>query len=251
LNKCITLSPDIADYYEERGHTHYAMGNTVQAQTDFDKANRMRSQIATTPTLQTGEGPKPKTPASEGPQPDLLKSVELSAPALGREDSNIDRFAGEMRKLASDEFAFRDAKENVFWTIFSQGNLESSPTIKLTHGRNTVVYPPKYDFESKKVTLVLHWFYHHEEKKFSAGTAWPEITDSCAIFTQIELDEPTARNWKNAFDNGAFAIRLWFTPIDVMKADWRKNQGAALMPDGSLSHDIIINAKTHRYEFLR
>ncbi len=190
----------------------------------------------------------PKTAQRERKQ-DLSNAQLLEAPPLGQgKASNLDSFASEMRKLASDEFAFNDAQAKVFRARFDQRTIRSDPVIKFTNGRNTVLYPPKYDFGSKRVSLVLHLFYEHEASTNSAGRQWPENADSCVLTTEFELDQGTARQWKEAFDSGAFVIDLWFSPVRVTKASWQENHGVGMKPEGSLSHDIVFAVKTHRYE---
>lgn len=233
FTKAIQLEPQSPQWYRERGKIYVFMEDNRLAEKDFDAAKHVDD-----PTLERKQ--------------DLAKSQTLEAPPLGQgKSSNIDAFASEMRKLASDEFAFKDAQEKVFRARFDQRTLSYSPLIKLTVGRNTIVYPPKYDFGSKKVSLHLHYFYQHEARRESAGRQWPENTDSCTLTTEFELDQGTARQWKEAFDKGVFAIDLWFSPLSVKKALWQENHGVGMMAEGSLSHNIIFEAKTLRYEMVK
>ena len=91
----------------------------------------------------------------------LAKAIQnaesLTAPALiPGKGTNINEFSPTIRKLVSDEFAFKDAQRKVYVASFSQRSVESSPLIKLTDGRNAIVRPGTFDFDRKRATWTLH-----------------------------------------------------------------------------------------------
>ena len=225
-------------------------GKTSAASTDVPE--RRQKALAKQDHAQLddeAEAQQPPTPKKPERAPDLSNSQSLQAPPLGQKKQSdlkvFDAFTSEMRGLVSDEFAFRDAQAKVYHSRFDQRTLESSALIKLSHGRNTIVYPPKYDFGSKKMVLQLFLFFEHWERRETAGAWFPEDTDSCVLSAEFDLDEATARKWRDAYNAGQFAIDIWFSLGSVKKASWQRSP---TYTNGRLSHDIAIEIKPLRFE---
>lgn len=190
---------------------------------------------------------KPKDKPRPANQDQLLRdATALQAPPLGREDSNINTFASQMRKLASDEFAFKDAQARVFRASFDRKQLHQPPTLKATYGRNVIVFPGSYDFKQQRSTWLLHFYHDHQDRHQVASTVFAEATDSCALHAAFALDEATARKWREAFDKGSLRVTVWFRLASVEKRAWQKDPRWL---DGRLMHDLIFQADVLHAEY--
>ena len=110
-----------------------------------------------------------------------------------------------MNKLATDEFAFRDAKEQIFQASFAQSNYDDYSR----NSRFVILNKGSYEFSSRILTLPLHLYYSN----------FPGMdVSSIVLVASIPLDEPTARAWRAAFDEGTLRLRVWFRFRSVLKA---------------------------------
>ncbi|MCI0462777.1 MAG: hypothetical protein L0Z62_38000 [Gemmataceae bacterium] len=191
---------------------------------------------------------KPKVEPRPADKEKLLRdATALQAPPLGLgKASNINDFAGQMRKLATDEFAFKDAQAKVYRGSFDQKGIQRFAATKTEIGRNVIVLPGAYDFGKSRAAWQLHlWYRHHAESK-AGDTVFPEDTDSCRILASFDLDEATARKWKEAFDRGALRLTVWFRLASVEKRAWKNDPR---MLGGTQSHDIVFRADVLHVEY--
>lgn len=176
----------------------------------------------------------------------LTNAKVLEAPALGSAKakgrlSNLDEFSEQIRKMASDEFVFKDAKSQVYRATFDQRNLSYRQVIEHTHGRNTLVFPGKYGFDQKQFECQFHLWYDHQG--IAAGLK--EYTDSCALISSVSVDEASARRWRDAFEQGSLKLTIWFRLVAVHRAAWEQNPGHQ---KGILMHDIVFRVEVLRFE---
>lgn len=246
LSKAIKLEPQSPKWYRQRALVFSLMDDTDHEKSDVARAETLDKG------LQKDDRPiadKPQRPAQQNTAPlDLANAQILQAPDYDKKKvESLSPFSSEMRKLVSDEFIFKDFQRQIFRSRFDQRTLKHSPLIKLTYGRNTIASPPKYDFDSKTVSLGLLLFYEHWERRQSAGQWFPEDTDRCAIVTEFELDEVTARKWRDAFNRGNLVLDIWYSPLRALSASWKDSP---TYTDDRLSHDIVIEVKTLRCEMI-
>ncbi len=128
---------------------------------------------------------------------------------------------------------------------FDQRSLYNEAPLKMVQGRNTIVYPPKYDFGLNKMSLQLFLFYERWERRQTAGKWFSEDTNQSILATEFDLDEGSARTWRDAYNRGEFVIDIWFSPLHVRTANW---QESPTYIDGTLSHNIVIDVETIHYE---
>lgn len=236
LTKAIELSPKNPQWYDERGSVYYNMDDEERAKADWAVAKRLGSLTAN----------EKKTPPPL-PQVHDSNAPRIEAPPLNPSGSSKGRstdfgpFAAEMRKLASDEFVFMDAQNKVFHARFDQRTLEVERLIRITLGRNTVAHPPKYDFDTQRVSLQLCLFLEHWDRRETV----PEDTDSCVLVTEFALDEPTARRWRDAYEQGQFVVDIWFSLRKVTKKSWHETP---VYTNGRFFHDIVFEVETLGYE---
>ncbi len=178
---------------------------------------------------ETPKGQAPKDKPKEEPrladkEKPLRDATALQAPPLGLgKASNLNDFASQMRKLATDEFAFQDAKGKVFRASFDRKSIERFLATKTEIGRNVIVVPGTYDFGQKRSTWQLHlWYRHHAESK-AGDMTFPEDTDACCLLMSFDQDESTARKWKEAFDRGSLRLTVWFRLASVEKRGGRRS----------------------------
>lgn len=280
FTKAIELKPDEAKFYGNRALVYQDQGNFGLALADLSKAIKLepqspqwyrqralvfslmddtdheKSDLARAETLDKGPK-KDDRPIADKPQRltqqngarlDLANAQMLQAPEHDKKIAeDLSPFSSEMRKLVSDEFIFKDFQRKTFRSRFDQRTLKHSPLIKLTLGRNTIANPPKYDFDSKTVSLGLLLFYEHWERRQTVGQWFPEDTDRCAIVTEFELDEVTARKWRDAFNSGNLVLDIWYSPLRARSASWKDSP---TYTNDRLSHDIVIEVKTLRCEMI-
>ena len=246
MSKAIKLQPQSPQWYQQR-----ALVFSLMDDSDHEKADLAHAETLEKAAKRDDQpiAVKPQRPGlRNGVQLDFANAQKLQAPDHDKKISNdLIQFTSEMRNLASDEFIFKDAQQKLFHSRFDQRMLRHSPLIKLTLGRNTIVDPPKYNFDSKKVSLGLLFFYQHWERRQTAGKWFPEDTDRCAVVTEFELDEATARKWRDAFNGGNLVLDIWFSPLHAQNASW---QESPTYTDGRLSHDIVIEVETFRCEMV-
>jgi hypothetical protein len=102
------------------------------------------------------KGQAQKDKPKEDPRPTnkeklLRDATALQGPPLGLgKGSNLSDFAGQMRKLATDEFAFKDAQAKVYWASFDQKSIQRFSATRTEIGRNVIVFPGTYDFGQKR-----------------------------------------------------------------------------------------------------
>ncbi len=247
LSEAIKLQPQSPQWYQQRALVFSLMDDTDHEKADLAHAEMLETS-AKKDVRSIVEMPQ-RRGLRNGVPPDFANAQTLQAPGLGKENINeLSPFSSEMRKLASDEFVFKDAQQKLFRSRFDQRTLRHSPLIKLTLGRNTIVNPPRYDFDSKKVSLGLLLFYEHWERRQTAGEWFPEDTDRCAVVTEFELlDEATAREWRDAFNRGTLVLDIWYVPLRVQNAGWKNSPSYT---DDTLSHDIVIEVQTLRCEMI-
>lgn len=195
----------------------------------------------------TKEGPPKDDPGPADKEKLLRDATALQAPPLGLgKASNLSDFAAQMRKLATDEFAFKDAQAKVHQASFDQKSIQRFPATKTEIGRNVIVFPGTYDFGQKRSTWQLHlWYRHHAESK-AGDTIFPEDTDACCLLVTFDQDEATARKWKEAFDRGSLRLTIWFRLATVEKRAWKNDPR---MLDGTQSHDIAFRAEVLHVEY--
>lgn len=76
----------------------------------------------------------------------------------------------------------------------------------------------------------------------SANSTRPGWT--CAT-RPFDLDEKTARNWREAYDHGSLSLSVWFRPVKVQKATWKNHPR---FNNGTQTHDIAIEVEVLRFE---
>jgi hypothetical protein len=195
------------------------------------------------------QGPPPKKQDREDPEAALAKAIQnaepLAAPALIPGKANINEFSPTIRKLVSDEFAFKDAQRKVYRASFSQRSVESLPLVKLTDARNAIVQPGTYDFDRQRATWTLHLWHIHWGEKTIGTSVYPETADSCSLVASFDLDEKTARGWREAYDRGSLSLSVWVRPVKALRADWKTHPR---FNDGTQTHDIAIEVEVLRFE---
>ena len=227
-----------------------------------DKASKSGRELAGGANPVAGKTPqaepdKPK-PRDEPKKPDaadqkaaLEKAIKsatpLQAPPLVKgKGTNINEFTPSIRKLASDEFAFKDAQRQVSRGTFSRRNIESSPLIKLTDCRNALVFSGTYDFDKKQATWMLHLWHIHWGEKMIGNSSYPEVTDTCALAASFNLEEAVARKWRDAFDRGSLSPTVWFRPVAVRDASWKVHPR---WTDGTQAHNIVLDVEVIHFEY--
>ena len=177
----------------------------------------------------------------------VKNSTPFQAPSLVKgKGTNINEFTPGIRKLASDEFAFKDAQRQVYRSKFSRRNIESSPLIKLTDCRNALVFPGTYDFDKKRATWLLHLWHIYWGEKTIGNSPYPEVTDTCALVASFNLEEEVARKWRDAFDRGSLSVTVWFRPVAVREAYWKDHPRWA---DGTQAHNIALDVEVIHFEY--
>jgi len=177
----------------------------------------------------------------------IKSATPLQAPPhVKGKGTNINDITPSIRKLASDEFAFKDAQRQVFRGTFSRRNIESSPLIKLTDCRNALVFPGNYEFDKKRATWMLYLWHIHWGEKMIGNSSYPEVTDSCALAASFDLEEAVARNWREAFDRGSLSLTVWFRPVSVRNASWKAHPR---WTDGTQAHNIVLDVEVIRFEY--
>jgi len=181
----------------------------------------------------------------------LANAKVLEAPPFGSTKAkgtrgDLEEFTPKMRHLAEDEFAFKDAKSGVYRATFDQRSVDYSQVIEFTSGRNTLLFPGKYDFDGKKFECQFHLWYEHQGIPKANGGLFREYTNSCALVSTLSVDEATARRWRDAFEQGSMKLTIWFRLVAVERASWEQNPSFL---DGSiLQHDIIFRVEVLRFE---
>ncbi len=175
----------------------------------------------------------------------IRDAVALEAPPLGQgRASNLAEFAGRMRTLATDEFAFEDARKQVFVATFDRRNLSNSPTIGTIQGRNVLAFPGEYDFDRRTYALFPSLWYDHQTGREFGDRFFPEETDSCLLVATIPLDEVAARRWKAAFDDGTLRLTLWFRFLSVERRGGR----ASTRHPGMAANDLVFRVEVLAYD---
>ncbi len=176
-----------------------------------------------------------------------IKNAEplMAPPLIQGKGTNINDFSPIMRKLVGYEFNFKDAQKKVYRATFNQWDIEASPLIKIQDARNALVHPGTYDFDAKRSTWRLHlWHIHWDEKKIGTNV-YPETTDACTLVAAFNVDEATARKWREAFDQKSLELTVWFRPVKVQKGNWKVHPR---FNDGTQTHDIVIDTEVLQFE---
>lgn len=178
---------------------------------------------------------------------EAIKNAEtLMAPPLIRgKGTNINEFSPIMRKMVGDEFNFKDAQKKVYRATFNQRDIEVSPLIKIRDARNALITAGTYDFDAKRSTWQLYlWRIHWDEKKIGTNV-YPETTDTCTLVAAFNVDEATARKWRDAFDQKSLELSVWFRPVKIEKATSKDHPR---FDDGTKVHDIVIEVDVLKFE---
>lgn len=181
----------------------------------------------------------------------LANAKVLEAPPFGSTKAkgrrgDLEEFTPQMRHLAENEFAFKDAKSGVYRATFDQSSVDYSQLIEFTSGRNTLLFPGKYDFDENQFECQFHLWYEHQGIPKANADVFREYTNSCALISKLSVDEATARRWRDAFEQGSMKLTIWFRLVAVERASWEQNPDFV---DGSiLQHDILFRVEVLRFE---
>jgi hypothetical protein len=107
----------------------------------------------------------------------------------------------------------------------------------MMRGTNVLAFPGTYDFAKKRATWQLFWWYDNQSEYRIDAKVYPQVHDVCSLKATFDLDEPTARKWRSAFDAGTLRLIVWFRLAAIAKARWK---GHPFLNDGSQVHDIVF-----------
>jgi hypothetical protein len=116
----------------------------------------------------------------------LRNPTSLQAPA-GSGGPGVMRkypeFAQQMRDLASNEFTFRKAQDTVYRSTFNQRDQTAGLVANyMFFAFNGILDPGSYDFQSKRYSLTLHfWYEYYKEGKGRGGSKrpfWPVLVEA-------------------------------------------------------------------------
>jgi hypothetical protein len=152
-----------------------------------------------------------------------------------------DPFKQQTRKLAEDEFAFKDATGRLFKATFDQ-KFNIDGLVKIGVGSNVIISPGKYDFKNGQLGLTLYAWYNY----LGANDTTPITTeDFCGFLATFALDENTARRWREEIDRKSFRATVWFRLKSVARHDWNHNPH---FTNGLLAHQILFDIEVVKYE---
>jgi len=178
----------------------------------------------------------------------IRNAIALQAPPLEKgKYADTGDFGKKIRNLVTNEFAFGEAKNQVYRSTFNQKQLEYSALLKNFHARNAVVGPGKYDFDSGDYFLdLIFWQALYEEKRQQEGQVNPRTDDICRLQTAVKLDAKTARRWREAIDKGTFSLTIWYRMAKIERATWQQNPHWNPVP--MPAHDIAIAVEILKFE---
>lgn len=182
----------------------------------------------------------------------LRTAVPLQAPP-GREGPGVMRkypeFAQQMRELASNEFAFRKAQDAVYRTTFNQRDQTAGLVANYMYfAFNGVLDPGSYDFESKRYSLTLYfWYEYYKESKGLGGRTLPETKDYCVLRTTIEVDPDTAAKMRAAYDKKSLSLTVTYRLKRVTEGTWAANPH--FTGDSRIAHNLAFEAEVLRFDW--
>jgi len=155
-------------------------------------------------------------------------------------------FAQQMRELATNEFTFRKAQDTVYRSTFNQRDQTAGLVANyMFFASNGILDPGSYDFESKRYSLTLYfWYEYYKDSKGLGGRTLPETKDYCVLRTSIEVDPDTAAKMRAAYDKKSLSLTVSYRLKRVAEGTWAANPH--FNGPGRIAHNLAFEAEVLR-----
>lgn len=158
-------------------------------------------------------------------------------------------FAQQMRELATNEFTFRKAQDTVYRSTFNQRDQTAGLVANVWFfAFNGILDPGSYDFERKRYSLTLYfWYEYYKESRGFGGRTRPETKDYCVLRTSIEVDPDTAAKIRAAYDKKSLSLTISYRLKRVSEGTWGANPH--FNGPGRTAHNLAFEVETLDFDW--